>query len=154
MANTTGTTGTTGARQASAGGATAAAPTALGKVIEVRDGQVVFAPVGTNYELHLVAPNYGGPTGTPVRGIVRVTARKLWTVPSGGNFINPIFGTPRTIQGLVRALDPRQLVVQAGCPIRVDLPDSDIVYDLANGPIRVGRIVNVTALPGATFELA
>ena len=36
----------------------------------------------------------------------------------------------------------------------VNLPDDDIVYDLANGPIRVGALVNVTALPGATFEVS
>jgi hypothetical protein len=46
------------------------------------------------------------------------------------------------------------MVVHAGCQIWVELPDNDIVYDLARGPVRVGGIVNVTALPGAAFELA
>ena len=128
---------------------------ALGKVLSAGDGAVVFNPAGTNYELKLVAPGYAGPVhGPPVRGILRVTARKVWTVPSGGNFIAPIFGPPRTIQGRVRSIDGNRMVVHAGCQIWVDLPDNDIVYDLACGPIRVGGIVNVSALPGATFELA
>jgi hypothetical protein len=128
---------------------------AIGKVLSAGDGTVVFNPAGSNYELKLAAPGYaGGAGGPPVRGIIRVTARKVWTVPSGGNFIAPIFGTPRTIQGRVRSIETGRMVVHAGCQIWVNLPDNDIVYDLARGPIRVGAIVNVTALPGATFELA
>jgi hypothetical protein len=128
---------------------------ALGKVLSAGNGTVIFNPAGTNYELKLVAPGYAGPAqGPPVRGIIRVTARKVWTVPSGGNFIAPIFGPPRTIQGRVRSIGTGRMVVHAGCQIWVELPDNDIVYDLARGPIRVGGIVNVTALPGATFELA
>lgn len=129
-----------------------AAGLARGQVKETRDHLVVFAPHGTNYELHLVSPNYSGPVGSQGQGVVRVTARKVWTVPSGGNFIAPIFGTPRTIQGRVRALDQRTLVVQAGTPVVVDLPDDPTAFDLANGPITVGSLVNVTALPGARFE--
>ena len=125
---------------------------ARGKVTGTRDGVVVFAPAGTNYELHLIAPGYAGPIGSLTEGEIRVTARKVWTVPSGGNFIAPIFGTPRTIQGRVRALDERSLVVHAGAPIVVMLPDDPNVIDLPNGPIRAGAIVNVTALPGARFE--
>jgi hypothetical protein len=133
---------------------TAGGVAARGKVIAAKDGVVHFAPSGTNYELHLAAPGYSGPTGVLVQGTVRVTARKVWTVPSGGNFVAPIFGPPRTIQGRVRALDERSLVVQAGVPILVELPTDEAGYDLANGPIAVGVMVNVVALPGARFEPA
>lgn len=127
--------------------------TAGGKVQAYSDGVVVFLPANTSYELRLLAPNYGGPVGKPVKGVIRVKARKVWTVPSGGNFITPIFGPPRIVQGRVRAIEPNRIVVQAGSLVHVDLPNDDIVYDLADGPITVGRLVNVTALPGATFEL-
>ena len=127
---------------------------AHGKVTSTRDGLVVFAPHGTNYELHLLAPGYAGPVISLTQGIIRVTARKVWTVPSGGNFITPLFGPPRFIQGRVKALDERTLVVQAGTPVVVDLPEDPTVIDLANGGISVGALVNVTALPGARFELA
>ena len=124
-----------------------------GKVTAVKDGVVVFAPADTNYELHLVAPNYAGPLNTRVEGIIRAAARKVWTVPSGGLFIAPIFGPPRTIQGRVRSLDVSSLVLQAGAPVLVELPESDTAFDLVNGPITVGTLVNVVALPGARFEL-
>ena len=125
---------------------------ARGKVTAGRDGLVVFAPHGTNYELHLVAPGYAGPVGSQTQGVIRVTARKVWTVPSGGNFISPLFGPPRIIQGRVKALDERTLVVQAGTLVVVDLPEDPAVIELANGTISVGALVNVTALPGARFE--
>jgi hypothetical protein len=152
--------GTTTATDAHAIGSTPAAPArgaaplASGKVTAVRDGKVVFAPVNTNYELELVCPSYSGPVNKPVKGMIRVKARKVWTVPSGGNFITPLSGPPKIIQGRVRELEKSWLIVQAGTPITVDLPDSDIVYDLACGPIVVGTIVNVTAFAGGTFELA
>ncbi|HEX8912533.1 MAG TPA: hypothetical protein VF796_09250 [Humisphaera sp.] len=127
---------------------------ARGKVTAVRDGKVVFAPSNTNYELELVCPSYAGPVNKPVSGTIRVKARKVWTVPTGGAFITPLFGPPKIIQGRVRHLTKSTLVVHAGTTITVDLPDEEIVYDLADGPIAEGRMVNVTAFAGGTFELA
>jgi hypothetical protein len=126
---------------------------ARGKVIERRGpDRLVFAPANTNYELDLVAENFTGPINVLTDGYVRVTARKIWTVPSGGNFISPVIGTPRTIQGRIRAVGDRSIVIQAGCPIAVDFPTIESGFDLANGPLQVGAIVNVMAMPGARFE--
>ena len=124
-----------------------------GKVIAVRDGIVIFSPTGTNYEMHLACPAYVGPVDVPVRGIIRVQPRKIWTVPAGGLFVSPIFGTPRIIQGRIRALDEKTMTLHAGGEFVVDLPADDRVYDLANGALTVGAMVNVTALPGVSFEL-
>ena len=128
---------------------------AKGKIVEARDGGavVVFNPRGTNYELHLdVAGGYGGPLKKPVGGVVRVKARKIYTVPSGGNFVVPILGQPRIVQGRVMAVSDTQVVVHAGGPVLVDLPDDGHAVDLANGPVAEGSIVNVVAFPGASFE--
>ena len=125
-----------------------------GKVTAVKDGMVHFAPAGTNYELHLAAPGYAGPVGASTQGVIHVVARKVWTVPSGGNFIAPIFGTPRTVQGMIRAIADRSIVVHAGVPMVVELPAAESGYDLVNGALRVGAMVNVMAMPGARFEAA
>jgi hypothetical protein len=135
--------------QAITGGSAMAA---RGRITAAKDGVVHFAPGGTNYELHLAAPGYAGAVGSLAEGYIRLTARKVWTVPSGGNFIAPIFGTPRTIQGRVRAVDEQSIVVHAGVPIVVELPASESGYDLANGGIRAGAMVNIVAMPGARFE--
>jgi hypothetical protein len=127
--------------------------TAIGKITATRDGMLVFNPTGTNYELHLVSDGYTGPLAVPVHAVIRAVARKIWTVPSGGNFIAPILGTPRTIQGRVRALTQRSMVVQAGTPIVVEFPTDDSAFDLANGGIAVGTMVNVVAQPGVRIQI-
>ena len=128
---------------------------ARGKILSVEGRTVVFQPPNTNYKLRLEAQGGldGAPIGVTVDAIIRVQARKLWTVPSGGNFIEPIYGPPRKIQGRIKYLDDKEMVVQAGTPILVSLPASDEAYDLPEGPLAVGRLVNVSAMPGATIEL-
>lgn len=125
---------------------------AMGRVIAVKEGLVVFNPAGTRYELHLAAPQYTGALNAPVRCVIRASARKVYTVPSGGNFITPILGPPRIVQGLVRSADERSIVLQAGCPVHVALPIDDDAIDLDDGPIYVGRMVNVVCLPGVRAE--
>jgi hypothetical protein len=124
-----------------------------GKVFVVRDGAVVFKPKGTNYELQLEG-KFEGALDSPIELIIRATARKIWTVPSGGNFIEPIFGRPRIVQGRVKFIDQNMLVVQAGANFIIELPAADSGIDLAEGAIALNRMVNCTVLRGATFELA
>jgi hypothetical protein len=128
-------------------------PLATGTVLSAGEGKIVFNPTGTRYSLYLLCPNYAGPVGIPVRGVITVLARKILTVPPGGNFIAPIIGPSKTIQGRVRVLDPKWMIVQAGTAVRVDFPPDDFAFDLARGPIAVGAFVNVIAQPGARFEL-
>jgi hypothetical protein len=126
---------------------------AKGKVLGASaGGGVIFQPTGTNYELYLVGDASRIPRASSVDVVIRVRARKIFTVPSGGNFIAPILGTPRTIQGHVRAIDGDSMVVHAGVPILVELPADDAAFDLACGPIAIGVMVNVVALPGAGIE--
>lgn len=127
--------------------------TARGKVIAVSDGQVVFAPKDTNYELQLVTTGrYDGPLNVPIDARVRATVRKLLTVSSGGAFVAPIFGPPRTIQGRVRHVEDGGIVMHAGLTFVLELPLADHALDLNSGPISTGTMVNAIVLPGATFE--
>ncbi|MCC6424892.1 MAG: hypothetical protein IT447_15575 [Phycisphaerales bacterium] len=127
---------------------------ARGKVTGINDGRIVFAPVETTYELHLEGAKGAAikAESTIIQGLIRVTARKIWTVPSGGSFVVPIFGPPRIVQGRVRWASDNRIVLQAGVPIIVELPADPDAFDLVNGPIVLGAMVNVTCLPGATFE--
>ncbi|MEA2710006.1 MAG: hypothetical protein QOF78_2607, partial [Phycisphaerales bacterium] len=115
---------------------------------------VVFAPRGTSYQLNLkTGRKYDGQTNTPVEAVIRITARKVWTVPSGGNFIAPIMGPPKIVQGRVREASETQLIVHAGATFIVELPADDNAVDLPSGPITIGHMVNVTAMPGAMIEI-
>lgn len=135
--------------------ATSTLITARGKVTSVAGDVVHFAPSNTTYDLHLRCPGYSGPLNTLVEGIIRVKARKAYTMPSGGSFITPIYGPPRIIQGRVRSVEGNSIVLQAGTTIHVDMPAEASAVELANGPITAGGpLVNVVVFPGATFELA
>jgi hypothetical protein len=127
---------------------------AVGKVLSRDESSLIFNPQNTNYELKLQVDNYDGPIGQRVEAFITVFARKIYTVPSGGNFIAPIFGPPRIIQGRVRYLDETQMVIQASAPIIVVLPMDTHAFDLASGDLMVGSLANVVGLPGAKFELA
>lgn len=128
---------------------------ARGKIVEAAGEKVIFHPTGTTYQLHLDRAGQTPPnvSDKPVEAIIRVRARKVLTVPSGGLFIAPIFGPPRIVQGRVRWLDEQQLLVNAGTMIVVELPVADSAFDLGSGPIETGKMVNVTVMPGATIEL-
>jgi hypothetical protein len=129
---------------------------ARGRVTGVNGKVVTFVPAGTNYELHLEAERgpWAGPVNVPVEAVIRLRARKVMTVPSGGNFIQPIFGPPRIVQGRVRQLSAHELVIHAGTNLIVELPASDSAFDLASGAIGMGSMVNATILPGGTIALA
>jgi hypothetical protein len=128
-------------------------PVAMGKVLSSADGAVVFNPAGTRYELRLAVSKFNGPIAKPVKAIIHATARKVYTVPSGGSYITPIFGPPRIIQGIVRQADARSMVVHAaGCPIHIELPGAESAIDLDDGPIYLGKMVNVVCEPGAWVE--
>jgi hypothetical protein len=125
---------------------------ARGKLLSTHEnGSVIFAPTGTNYEVQLQSPEMvNTPVNTPVQVLIRAKARRLWTAPSGGNFIAPIFGPPRTIQGRVKHVSNKRILVHAGVPISIDLPAASTAMDMHSGGITVGSLVNVLAFPGAT----
>ena len=134
--------------------ATATEFAARGKVTGVKNGTVIFSPFNTNYELHLTtARPYDGPIGTPILANIRAKARKVYTVPSGGGFISPLFGPPKTIQGRAVHVENGLVVIRAGLLVNVQLPSDDTGLDLSDGPITVGSLVNAVALPGTSFEL-
>ena len=117
---------------------------------------MVFQPSATTYQLHLEFTGDGKPevSAQPIECFIHVNGAKVYTVPSGGNFIQPIFGPPRIVQGRVKFADQNTLVVHAGTPIIVRLPEADSAIDLSEGKIQVGHMANVVALPGATFQFA
>ena len=128
--------------------------TTRGRVSANRDDRtIVFHPNGTNYALHLQpAEPYGGPIDEPIDALIRVSARKVYTVPSGGNFIAPIVGPPKIVQGRVRLIDGVYVVIHAGANFIVELPAGESAIDLNSGAITLGSMMNVVMLPGATVE--
>ncbi len=79
---------------------------------------------GSEYVLDLAA---GGPTsvalGKRVMGVVSGRALKLHRTHAGGEFIEPVEGHPRIVQGRVRETDPagNRILLQAVVPMWITL---------------------------------
>lgn len=126
-----------------------------GRVVAVNGSTVVFKPGTSTYELHLQTPGgYTGPVDAPINAVIRATARKVYTVPSGGGFVTPIMGTPKIVQGRVAAQNPGEIAIQSMATVNITLPTVDNGVELSQGPITDGDLVNAVLLAGATLELA
>ena len=129
--------------------------TTRGRVIAVNGSTVVFKPTNSTYELHLHAVNgFDGPLDTPLDAVIRGTARKVYTVPSGGGFVTPIMGTPKIVQGRVADIAGSQVAVKSAATVNVTLPTVENSIEMAQGTIAGGSLVNVVLMAGATFERA
>lgn len=129
--------------------------TATGRVLSVSDSnQVVFSPTDTTYRLHLAAndPTFAAHIGQVIPSEIHATARKIFTIASGGGFIAPIFGTPKVVQGRVVYVDQTTVVVRASTLIVIELPPTSDAIDLAHGAIIVGSMINAVLLPGASIR--
>lgn len=127
-----------------------------GRVVSASGSTVIFKPTDSTYELHLstVGGPYTGPTDVPLDAILRGTARKVYTVPSGGGFVTPIIGPPRIVQGRVKQQAKGELAVHAVVTVNVTLTGGEGTMELARGPVGDGSLVNVVLMPGMTFERA
>lgn len=107
----------------------------------------------TSYELHLVA-------GTPldslvvaktgrIVGRIRVQARRVDTVRTGGRYIEPVMGRPQRVQGTVIAVNSadHSICVNAGVPIHCTLTDPRQKPE----HFQPGQLVSFDALEGASF---
>lgn len=127
---------------------------AKGTLISATAGKIIWRPLDTSYEHHLESSgDLSAQVGRHVKGRIRVRGRKIYSVSSGGNFVQPILGTPRIIQGRVLALEGNVLIVKAGAVFAVELPTGKDTIDLASGAIELNAMVNVVAWPGAAFEV-
>lgn len=130
-----------------------------------RPAVAVLSVPGSNYRLYL-RPEAGAETslaakvGRPVAAVVRVEARRVDTVGTGGRYIEPLYGRPRRVQGTVLAIDPARnaLVLNAGGAIAVDgLPMPIIATLTAPGQraesFGVGSLVSMDVKEGGTIAL-
>jgi hypothetical protein len=115
-----------------------------------KDGLIVVALPGTDYQLHLVADAQPCTEAQGrVRGRVIAQARRIDIVNTGGVFIEPVIGRPRRIQGKVIARDPaaNTLTIKAIAPLVCHL---DALQKTEQFPI--GALVSFDIERGARFE--
>ncbi len=111
----------------------------------------------TDYRIHLrpfgddLGP-FEGKVGEKVIGRVRARARRLDQVGTGGRFVEPTFGRPRRIQGMVRAIvgGENAVLVNAGVPVHLIVTAPGQSAD----QFKEDDFLTCGVLDGATFELA
>lgn len=114
-----------------------------------RPACVVLALPDTSYRLHLVplSPVRAEP-GKRLVGTIRVKARRIDVVTTGGTYIEPVEGRPRRVQGRVVRVQGGAVVVDAGAPVHCTPTDPRQTPD----SFKPGDLVSFDALDGATIE--
>lgn len=112
---------------------------------------IKFAVPNTSYELHLVPQGeIGVATGHRLIGTIRVSARRLDLVGSGGRYLEPVMGRPRRIQGTVVRVESGAVVIDAGVPVHCLLTDARQKPE----DFQPGQFVTCGVLDSATFTPA
>jgi hypothetical protein len=139
-------------------GTTTTAPNdiARGVVESFTDGRLVLTIPGTKYKIHLVVDEHAvrlkESVGKRIKGRVQANALRLFkTSGGGGQFIEPIWGEPRIIAGLVESVDQanRRILVNVVVPMWLTL-EKDQPADM----FAEGDMVNCYVQSGAVFSPA
>ena len=127
-----------------------------GGVIEaLSDDKIVLKITGTDYQLHLVptvpALEFGVAEGKRIKGTIQAKALRIHPANGGGCFIEPAYGAPRIVAGVVLEVDVQSqtVLVDVAIPMRVTLRDSK---DL--NICQVGELVNFYVESGTSFTPA
>jgi len=121
------------------------------RVLDTAGQRLVAGIPGSNYELHLMptAP-VRVPVGRRTKGIIRLSVWKVDFVSAGGEYIEPIIGRPRRVQGKALGAGPGEnsiIIEVVGTPFVAELPER-----WQASQITPGTRIGVEVYPGATFD--
>ncbi|MGP1273707.1 MAG: hypothetical protein ACTS22_10275 [Phycisphaerales bacterium] len=129
---------------------------ARGELVDERDGMIDLAVPGTDYRLTLVvgAPlnaQESGLLGKKICGVIRAQAKRIDVVGTGGRYVEPVYGRPRRIQGVVVATDPNTdtVTVQAHDALPIVCRTNELQHA---SDFKVGQFVTMGLAAGATFS--
>ncbi|MFO0831336.1 MAG: hypothetical protein U0637_05760 [Phycisphaerales bacterium] len=116
-----------------------------------RPAFLTFLIPNTNYELHLEpSGEVSGQVGRRLVGTIRVHARRIDVTRTGGQFIDPVYGRPRRMQGTVTAIHEGSLVVDVGTSVHVVPTDPRQTAE----DFQVGQFVGFDIRDASTFTPA
>lgn len=104
----------------------------------------------TNYQSTLIAVgDVKAEVGRKIVGVIRAEAKRVDVVKTGGRYIDPVYGTPRRVQGSILSADntANTITIHAGVPVVCKLTDPR-QKAVAFEP---GQLVSCEIKPGATF---
>lgn len=122
-------------------------------VDSIKDGIITLRVPGSNYANSFAIAGDLPATVAPgarVRGTIVAPAWKVDSVELGGNYVEPLFGRPRRMQGTILAVNAatNELTVQVGYEATVKLPEG-----AKAGDYKPGQRVGWDNIEMPTFEL-
>jgi hypothetical protein len=112
---------------------------------------IKFGVPNTNYELHLVPKgSITAQVGKRLIGSVHAQARRIDVVSTGGQYVEPLYGHPRRVQGTIIAIKGDAIVVDAGVPIHCTPTDARQKAE----QFSVGQFVSFDVMDGASMQQA
>ncbi|MEQ9617294.1 MAG: hypothetical protein RLN60_04590 [Phycisphaerales bacterium] len=123
-----------------------------GVLKETSEDRIVLAIPETSYQISLsVYKPVSTPVGKRITGTIRAQAMRIDTVKTGGRFIDPVYGRPRRVQGVITAIDAseRTVTINAGVPVvcKTDVRQKP-------GDFTVGDFVACSVQGGASFSVS
>jgi hypothetical protein len=123
-------------------------------VDKMENGQITLRVPGFNYAHTFALVGTPPPAlipGARVRGIIHAPAWKVDRVELGGNYVEPLLGRPRRMQGTILAVNAaaNELTVQVGYEATVKLPEKYRAADF-----KIGERIGWDNIDVPTFELA
>jgi hypothetical protein len=110
-------------------------------VESVAGNLVTLAVPNTNYRNAFLIRNASTSlrSGERVRGTIHAPAWKVDRVDLGGNYVEPLYGRPRRMQGTILSVSPgtNELTVKVGYEVTVKLPEKYKASDFQPGE-RIG----------------
>jgi len=111
--------------------------------------QVMFGVSNTSYELHLLpTADVKATVGKRMVGVIAAKARRIDIVGTGGQYVEPVMGRPRRVQGTVIRSEGGAVVVDAGIPIHCTPTDPRQTAD----QFVPGQFVSFDVMDGATIR--
>lgn len=121
-----------------------------GLLLHHRPETIVLGLPGTDYQLHLqLNIPTGIDEGKSITGQIQARARRVDIVQTGGRYIEPVYGRPRSLQGRISAIDPiaNTITVDCSCPFICQL-----VANQKATAFSQGMLVRFDIERGATFQ--
>ncbi len=94
-------------------------------VDDVAGNEITLRATGNNYRNTFVVTDATGlAAGERVEGTIHAPAWKIDRVEMGGNYVEPLFGRPRRMQGTILSVNAstNELTVKVGYEVTVKLP--------------------------------
>ncbi len=122
------------------------------ELLRAAGGCIVIRPVSTEYALTFDLPAKTAcpvAVGSRIEGNIRARAQKMHHAHGGGEFIEPLIGSPRIVQGKIREIDlaGNALLIEAIVPMWVSLTASQAAAEM-----ELGALMNFYVESGATFQ--